>query len=120
METRVKVKRADVARIVERTFPEYRGRSFHVMATEAVHIHGLNWSGGSRNEYRALSPDGRTGANPTMNALAPWDNRYEGTTVEIPAGYVVVEHCLFCGKDLGLRIYVNPSDMPRLLPQVAA
>jgi hypothetical protein len=91
-----------------------------VIATEAVHIHGLNCSGGSRNEYRALSPDARAGANPEMNALAPWDNRHEGAILSLPAGYVVVEHCLFCGKNLGLRIYVNPADMPRLLPQVAA
>jgi hypothetical protein len=28
----------------------------------------------------------------------------------------VVEHVYFRGKDLGYRIYVHPSDTPRLLP----
>jgi hypothetical protein len=35
--------------------------------------------------------------------------------VDILQGHCVVEHIMFCGKDLGLRIYCNPSDMPRLI-----
>ena len=29
--------------------------------------------------------------------------------VTLTPGFAVVEHCIFCGKDLGYRIYVSPD-----------
>jgi hypothetical protein len=51
---------------------------------------------------------------------APWNNQAEGVTLPVMPGTVLVEHCLFCGTDLGLRIYCNPADMPKLLPASTA
>ena len=113
----MKVNRKDVKVLVEATFPEYRGRKFRLMASNSVVLADLNWSGGSRSVYRACTIAGQpTGDSSKYNAQAPWANQAEGQTMPIPPGFVVVEHSDFCGKDMGLRIYVNPADMPRGLP----
>jgi hypothetical protein len=114
----IAVKRADVAQVVSATFPEYRGRKIKVQAAADVMLHDLNWSGGSRSQYRTCTLEGRyIGGADKANARAPWDNQgAEGARVPIPAGAVVVRHSMFCGKDTGLTIYVNPADMPKLLP----
>jgi len=117
MQTTIHVDPADVRPIIEATFPAYRGAKVQVRAAETVLLTGLNWSGGSRNRYAACTLDGRASGNAgSGNAAPPWRNPVEGAPVAVPAGFVLVQHCMFCGKDLGLRIYVNPSDMPKMLP----
>jgi len=112
----MKVSRKDVKVLVEATFPEYRGRKFRLMASNSVVLTDLNWSGGSRSVYRACTITGQsTGDSSKYNAQAPWNNQAEGKVLSIPPGFVVVEHSDFCGKDMGLRIYVNPADMPKFL-----
>lgn len=117
----IKVTRADVARIVDATFPDYRGRKIRVRPATHESLQDLNWSGGSRSQYRACTLDGRTlGTGDAYNALAPWDNRQvEGQSVPVPPGAVMVRHTIFCGKDTGLTITCNPADMPRLLAKAA-
>lgn len=113
----INVRRDDVARIVAATFPGYRGRKIRVGAREKVGLHDLNWSGGSRSEYRAVTLDGiPLGSTAKYAAMAPWAHHAEGATLPVPEGACIVEHSIFCGKDTGLRIYVNPADMPKLLP----
>jgi hypothetical protein len=111
------VRRQDVDMIVRATFPEYRGRKIRVAAAEGVTLHDLNWSGGTRSQYRGASLSGQSLGNADRyNQLAPWDSRQiEGQRLPLVPGVVVVEHSMFCGKDTGLRIYVHPADMPRLL-----
>lgn len=114
----VKVTRNDVAQIIRATFPSYKGRKITVKpkASIAIDSSGLNWSGGTRYQYRACTLEGQaTGNLDRHNASAPWEKAPGSHSVEVLQGHVIVEHCMFCGKDLGLRIYVNPADMPKLL-----
>lgn len=114
------IDRKEVEPLIAATFPKYTGKKIEVRATESVLLHGLNWAGGSRNQYAACSLSGQAMGNAAIgNQAAPWSNPVEGKSCPVPAGYCVIEHCLFCGKDLGLRIYVNPADMPRYLPSGA-
>lgn len=116
MQTPIRAQRKDVAKLIDATFPEYRGRTFKVEARRSVMLHDLNWSGGSRSQYRACSLDGQfAGSADKHNATAPWENKAEGQSVEIPRGACLVRHSIFCGKDTGLTFYINPEDMPRLL-----
>lgn len=109
------VSRKDVAQIVAATFPDYRGRKIKVGASADVTLHDLNWSGGTRSQYRTCTVAGQpTGSADRYNHMAPWE-KAEGATLPIPAGFVCVEHTFFCGKDSGLRIYVNPADMPKMI-----
>ena len=120
-ETAVKVARRDVAEIVAATFPGYRGRRISVEARESATMTDVNWSGGTRSSYAACTLDGRrVGDASRFAAMHPAENPAEGATVPIPVGAALVEHRMFCGKDLGLRIHVNPADMPRVLPAAPA
>lgn len=113
----INVKRKDIAKIVAATFPDYKGRKFKIEARSQVTLTDLNWSGGSRSQYRTCTLGGNyIGGADKYNAQAPWAHQAENATVPIPPGAVVVRHTLFCGKDLGLTVYVNPADMPRLIP----
>ena len=107
MVEQIKVRKAQVKPIVEVTFPDYKGRKFRVQFTDTVTFHDTNWGGGSRNYYQAVKMDeGKAGAMPNFS---PWDNPLEGKKVELPENVVVVEHSIFCGKDMGLRFYAHPS-----------
>ena len=112
----IKVSRKEVFAVVNATFPNYKGRKFRIQPAEAVGFYDLNWSGGTRNQYRACAIDGSPiDSKYNLNSPAPWNNPFEGKRIELPMDVVIVEHSMFCGKDVGLRIYVNPANMPRLL-----
>jgi hypothetical protein len=116
MQEPIKATRAQVERLVRATFPAYRGRKFRVYAAAHVTLHDLNWSGGSRSQYRTCTLAGEPiGSADKHNQVAPWNQTAEGQTVPVPQGAVCVRHSMFCGKDMGLSFYVNPADMPRLL-----
>ena len=111
-------KDASVAAIVKATFPSYKRKKVYIRASETVMFQDLNWSGGTRSEYRACTLDGQpAGSMDRYHALAPWDSRQvEGQSVPVPAGMIVVRGGHFCGKESILCLHVNPADMPRYLP----
>ena len=108
----MKLTKTQAAPFVKASFPDYTGRKFHAQITKSVWFHDLNWGGGSRNQYVALT---RNGDVRGMLVEAPWKECREGQEFEIPAGVFVVEHCYFCGHDMGITIYVNPADAPKEL-----
>ena len=114
----MKVKKKDIAPFLSATFPEYSGRKFSVEARAHIYLCGLNWDGGSRNQYRACTVTGEPiGSADRFNHVAPWNNQAEGQKVPLPEGCVVAEHTIFQGKDMGVRFYLNPSDMPKVLSE---
>ncbi len=116
MQDTISVTRKDVPAIVNNTFPDYRGRKIKIRPADKVTLHDLNWSGGSRSQYRTCTIAGYAiGSADRYNMAAPWAHQAEGASVPIPQGVVVVRHSIFCGKDTGLTIYVNPADMPKLI-----
>jgi len=119
--TTIKAKLSDVAPITRAAFPSWRGRKARVRPVESMTLHDLNWSGGTRSQYVAIElATLRRAAGEHMNMPAPWANPFEGKQIALAPGLAIVEHCIFCGKDLGCTIYVHPADMPRLLPGPAA
>ena len=109
-----------IAAIVAATFPDYRRTKVVVEAREKVTLYGLNWEGGSRSEYRSCTLNGEAlGSAARANATAPWVNAAEGSEMPIPAGAALVKGGHFCGKVATLYIYMNPADMPRMLPAPA-
>lgn len=119
MDGGIRVRRRDVAAIIAATYPDHRGRKIEVRPTVQVALHDLHWSGGTRSEYRACTLDGTAlGSTERVARLAPWSSAAlaaEGARVELPPGTAVVEHSVFCGRDMGLRVYIRPEDMPRLI-----
>ena len=115
MNHQIKANKAQVRAILDATFPEYRGRKFKVEFTETVTFHDTNWAGGTKNTYVAITSYGRGIAR--LNVPAPWCNTVEGETRELPLEVLIVKHCIFCGKDLGITIYAHPAHMPKWIPE---
>jgi hypothetical protein len=105
--------------IITATFPQYRHRKIYIRAVLSVTLSDLNWSGGSRSEFRVCTFAGMpTGNSARFNAMAPWDQRQiEGQSLPTVVGHVIVKGGFFCGKESILTLFVHPSDMPRLLPR---
>lgn len=108
-----KLTRKQAAKILELTFPDYQGRKISIEFTPRVTLYDLNWSGGTRNEYAAVRSDGKSGI---FSAPAPWVNPYEGMSIEMKPEILLVEHSVFCGHDMGVRIYAHPTHLPKWLP----
>jgi hypothetical protein len=105
---------ATIKAIVEAAFPDYRKHKVMVRACESVTLHDLNWSGGTRLEYRAVTTEGKLkGTTERWAQCVPWSNPAEGLTVPIPQGTIVVSGGHFCGKTATLILYVHPADMPK-------
>ncbi|MFH1918709.1 MAG: hypothetical protein ABIP48_02310 [Planctomycetota bacterium] len=111
--------RQDVPEVFRLAFPSYRGRQYRVTAAESVMLDANYWSGGTKYTYRGvdlltgkvLPPDCDEYGNPFVRPEVP--------TVAIEPGRAIVCHKVFCGKDLGLTIYVHPDNLAKLLPKPA-
>jgi hypothetical protein len=112
MKNIVKISKIQAKPFIEKTFPEYSGRKFFVEFEETVFFWDTNWGGGTRNVFKAMSFDGKVFG---MNVPAPWKNMVEGTSLHLNENVVVVEHSIFCGCDMGIRIHAHPSLSPKLL-----
>lgn len=114
----IRARKADVAPLVRATFHDYTGRKFTVRITEQVRLDDLNWSGGTRSQYRATTLDGTPlGNTDRYAAMWPGSNLAEGQTLPLVPGAAVVRHTIFCGTDCGLTIHIHPADAPRWLPK---
>lgn len=112
---RIKLTAKDIPAIFRAAFPAYKGRKWTAQVGTKVYISDTNWSGGTKNTYRAV--DLMTGlvTDPSPRALGPWYSPNE-PTLEIPPHVVVLEHSIFMGKDSGITVHVRPDDIAHALP----
>lgn len=108
---------ATVKQIKAATFPEYNGRRFFLMVSEAPINCASYWDGGSRSYFRFVNL-----ATMESSVLAPAQSAYDQTVkgldaVELPVGFACVEHSFFCGRDGGLTIHIRPENAAHLLNQ---
>lgn len=104
-----------IKQVCRAAFPGYSGRKFQV----AYNVKSMSvrsyWDGnGSKSSFVAVNLSTlETKAAPNSH---PIFDHVEGVDrVEIPEGFAIVEHIIFCGKDLGLRIHVPIA--PPVLPE---
>jgi len=96
---------------------DYTGKKFKAISCETMTVPasaGL-WSGGSRDYYKAIELATGKAIPLEGQSLAPWDNR-SANTITLKPGYAIIEHTIFCGKDLGLTFYMHPENIAALLP----
>ena len=109
----------DPAAVPAKLAAGYKGRKFKAVVTDQpVTLSNTYWSGGTRSTYSLINLDTghRTKAagpelNPPQFGGAP-----EPMQAEIPPNHAIVEHSMFCGKDMGLTIYIRPDNAADLLP----
>jgi len=111
----IKLSRAhpDVKRLLAATYPEYKGRTINLKERNTYRP-AAYWSGGTRYEFVIL----RLADYAAVNLTHSYDNPFEDKAHEsysIPDGCAVVETGFFCGKPLGIRIYVNSNTFPKAL-----
>ena len=115
----ITVSRSDesIRAILHATYPDYRGRKVRVcVTTDPVDVRSY-WQDGSRDYFVMLDLRHMVVLIVPQNGT-PFDGgpiRPEG--VDIPPGYAIVEHSIWCGKDMGIRIHVHPQTMPRFLKE---
>jgi hypothetical protein len=105
--------RKQAAKIIAATFPNYKGRKIRLEHVAKVTFSDTNWCEGSRSQYAAMATNGQSEVL-NMKGVAPWNNPIEGKTFPLPPGYLIVEHTIFCGKDCGLTVYMNPDSAGEL------
>src|SRR3990167_10052114 len=110
----ITVRRNDVLSLINASFPDYKGRKFRVLPRTGPLQMISYWEGGSRSYFVIIDMvRGRSMEVPQNGTM--YDDPTIPSHKDVPPGYVVVEHRIFCGKDLGLRFHVHPKDMPALL-----
>jgi hypothetical protein len=99
----------------------YTGKKFKAVIVTQVTIpsdSGL-WSGGTRNTFRFVQLSTGDAIAASDNMSAPWDTSRKDQNIALAPGFAVVEHSMFCGKDMGLTFYVHPDNAAKLLPAPA-
>jgi hypothetical protein len=96
-------------------YPGYTGKKFQIKVLESTIDVRSYWDGGSRDYYTFVRLD--TMAVMPIPQQSAFDKQVVGAdSVQLIPGMVCVKHSIFCGKDMGLTIYVHPDNAPRLLP----
>jgi hypothetical protein len=107
-------KTAGIKKLINNTFPEYRGRKIRVDNRIPKSLDSY-WDGGSKSSFVFYNiMTGETVPvhtnHPMFEAGMPRD-----LDVELPAHVCIVEHVIFCGKDIGIYIHVNVPEAPKAL-----
>ena len=96
----------------------YSGKRFRAIVSEEVFIpaDAGTWFEGSRTVYQAI--DLETGeTRPACDTMsAPWDASRKDQRINLKPGFAIIAHSIFCGKDMGLVIYVRPENAAAMLP----
>lgn len=100
-----------IRELVAKAFPEYTGRKFRLEIGPHVTLWNTAWDGGSRSQYVAV--DLVTGAvsRPKAEVVRAFPKSSRTPSVDIPVDKIVIEHTIFCGKDVGITIYVGSANV---------
>ena len=87
----------------------YKGRTFtaivHEDAQTTISDNDLRWSGGSVKGF-LLVEDGKTRP---LTTVSQWPDS-GSQRIDLRTA-ILVEHCIFCGKDMGLTFHVGPDSL---------
>lgn len=98
-------------------FTSYKGRKLKAVVCEKVTLSDTYWSGGTRSTYTAMQlSTGERVAIARNSAPSIFGTDYDGTNFPLKPDIAIVEHSIFCGKDMGLTFYVHPDNAAKLLP----
>lgn len=112
----ITVSAKDLRWLTFKAFPSNKKRTITVIFTETVEFFNIFWDGGSKNTYKCVRLlDSQAAVLETGSS--PWSAIAEGKMVQLELGYAIVEESIFCGKVMGLRVYLHPANViPNLIP----
>lgn len=105
----------ELVKVIRAADSTYRKHQATLSARETVCLSGTYWDGGSRSEYTAVDlVTGRSKGAPHYDP-PQFGGPMVDPVVAIPEGIAIVETGIFQGKQATARVYVNPSNMAKLL-----
>lgn len=104
-----------VRKLVRAAFPTYRGRKVRATFAESVTLYDTFWSGGTRSSYVLVDYDNAKLGRLPHYAPPQFGGPATPPVVTLTPGMVLVEHTIFCGKDVGITLHVHPDNAPKLL-----
>lgn len=106
----------ELVKVIRAADSTYRKHQATLSASETVRLSGTYWDGGSRSEYTAVDlVTGRSKGAPQYDP-PQFGGPLVDPVVAIPENIAIVETGIFQGKQATARVYVNPSNMAKLLP----
>lgn len=99
--------------IVARTFSGYTGKKIQISNQIPSELRSY-WDGGSKTSYCFFNLS--TKESQMVGTNHPFFEPDKPSHLEsLPIGFVLVSHSFFCGKDMGITIYVNEEDMTKMI-----
>jgi hypothetical protein len=113
----IKLNKEQARPFLKITFPDYKGKKFMLRKSEKYYMNNY-WDGGTRDYVMGIMiQDG------IMKSFVPdnsTSNPFKGAShadFEIPLNVIMVEHSIFCGKDVGISLIVHPESplVPKMI-----
>ena len=103
-----------VVALCKKAFPAYNGRKFRWSTSIPTSLDSY-WEGGSRDSYAFVNL--KTKEVAAVQSNHPFFEKDKPRFLSaLPLGFGIVQHSIFCGKDMGMTLYINAQDIWPALP----
>lgn len=107
----------EIARVIRAAIPSYKKHKAFVHVHATVALQGTYWDGGSRSTYTAVRLVDGFSLGAPQYAPPQFGGPRDTPVVEIPAGVVIVETGVFCGKPATASVTINPADATKFIAE---
>ena len=106
-----------VEKIINATFPDYKGRQIKISTNIPLQLDSY-WGNGSKKAYAFYEL--ATGKVLLVEENHPhFETDKPHMLGKLPEGVVLVNHDIFCGEDRGITIFAEESSLVPLLPDLS-
>jgi len=114
---KIKVSKTDkvVKAIINASFPNYKGRKVSIETSRIPTQLDSYWFEGSRDYYAFVQLADDFKCLPVHSNNPVYEPKQPRDLKNLPKGIVLVQHTIFCGKDMGITIYANQDDVTPLI-----
>lgn len=108
---------SEIDAILEVAFPENKSRTVRLELFKAPMRVDSYWDGGSKNTYVFVDLATKEQIHKVHTNHPFFEANQPNEVRDLPQNVAIVEHHIFCGKDMGFTIYLNAINLTPLLPQ---
>jgi len=101
----------EVKRVARTAFPDYSGNKFSVDTYSGEMRLDSCWDGGSRDYYSLVDLGGMRAVSIPENGNPFSSGGQIFKASSLPFNVAIVQHTIFCGKDLGITVFVQPENL---------
>lgn len=89
-------------------YPDYKGRKWSLEFGSSYQMQNY-WDGGSKTYAMAINLSTGQVSQPSAATTNPFREAAHAQ-IEIPPGFGIIEHTIFCGKDVGISLRIRPDE----------